>query len=589
MDRTAARVWLDDYVAAWQTNDPDQIRSLFSDGAVYRYHPADAPVVGGEAIVSSWLEDPDVPDTWSAEFELVAVEGDAAVAVGTTHYEALGDLPERTYHNCFVLRFDEDGRCREFTEWYLRRTAPGTDDWAVLRHAAEHAITYRSGLATRPVTAQHDVARMQEAFGLPLGDDGVPPARVVDELVDLAEPGLVSTAGPRFFGFVIGGSIEAATAADVLTAGWDQCAFNPALSPAAMGAEHAAGTWLKELLGVPASASVGFVTGAQEANTVGLAAGRHFLLREAGWDVERDGLAGGPRVRIVASRERHATIDRSARLLGFGTAAIEEVDATANGAIDVADLERVLEAGGPGPAIVCLQTGNVNTGACDDLRAACEVAHRVGAWVHVDGAFGLWAAASPTTRHLVEGVELADSWGCDGHKWLNVTYDSAYALCSRPDVHAAAVSYTAAYLTGSGLGDAAGADLTLSSSRRARGFATWAALRQLGRRGVADAVDRCCGLARRFADGLTAGGAEVVNDVVLNQVLVRVGDEDTTERVIAEVQREGTCWLGGTTWRGQRLLRVSVSNLSTTEEDVDLSVAAILDAVATVTDGAVAH
>jgi glutamate/tyrosine decarboxylase-like PLP-dependent enzyme len=455
----------------------------------------------------------------------------------------------------------------------------GPGGWEVLRRATEHAIAFRDGVAERPVGARHDVDRMREAFSGPLGEEGLPAARVIDDLARLAEPGLVATAGPRFFGFVIGGSIEAATAADVLTTGWDQCAFNAALSPAAIGAEHAAGTWLKELLGIPASASVGFVTGAQEANTVGLAAGRHVVLAEAGWDVERNGLAGGPRVRIVASEERHATIDRSVRLLGLGTGTIEDVAATQDGAIDVTDLERVLATGDPGPTIVCLQAGNVNTGACDDLRAASHVAHGAGAWVHVDGAFGLWAGAAPSTRHLVDGVELADSWGCDGHKWLNVPYDSAYAFCSRPDAHAAAVSYTAAYLTGSGVGAAAGADLTLSSSRRARGFATWAALRQLGRHGVAEVVDRCCRLARRFADGLAAGGLDVVNDVELNQVLVHVGDEETTEAVIAAVQRDGTCWLGGTTWRGRRLLRVSVSSWSTTEDDVDRSVEAVLAAV----------
>jgi glutamate/tyrosine decarboxylase-like PLP-dependent enzyme len=225
---------------------------------------------------------------------------------------------------------------------------------------------------------------------------------------------------------------------------------------------------------------------------------------------------------------------------------------------------------------VCLQAGNVNTGACDDLRAACELARRHRAWVHVDGAFGLWAAASPATRHLVDGVELADSWACDGHKWLNVPYDSGFVFCARPQVHAAAVSYTAAYLVGSGGVVTGCADLTLESSRRARGFAVWAALRQLGRDGVADLVERCCRLAGRFADGLTAGGAEVANDVVLNQVLVAFGDDTRTDRVIEAVQRDGTCWMGGTTWHGRRFMRISVSNWSTTEADVDRSVAAIL-------------
>jgi glutamate/tyrosine decarboxylase-like PLP-dependent enzyme len=452
-------------------------------------------------------------------------------------------------------------------------------DRELLRRAADHAAAFQQGLAHRRVTARPETEGARDGFAGPLRDGPTPPAEVLEQLVAAAEPGLVATAGPRFFGFVIGGALESATAAEIVAAGWDQCAFNAALSPAAMAAEAAAGAWLKELLGLPLTASVGFVSGGQEANTVGLAAARHHVLQQRGWDVEADGVAGSPSLRVVASIERHATIDRAVRLLGLGTRAISPVQTDRNGAIDMADLAGVLAAGRGGPTIVCLQAGNVNTGACDDLRTACAVAGDHDAWVHVDGAFGLWAAASPDTRDLVDGIELADSWACDGHKWLNVPYDAGYVVCSRPEVHAAAVSYTAAYLTGSGIGVAAGADLTLASSRRARGFATWAALRQLGRDGVADLVTRCCHLARRFAAGLAAGGLEVVNDVVLNQVLVAVGDHDTTERVIAAIQADGTCWLGGTTWRGRRLLRISVSNWSTTEEDVDRSVRAILAAV----------
>jgi glutamate/tyrosine decarboxylase-like PLP-dependent enzyme len=446
--------------------------------------------------------------------------------------------------------------------------------------AAGHAAAYRASLPERPVAPDVDLDALRSALGGPLPPGPCDPADVLDALVAGAGPGLVATAGPRFFGFVIGGSLPAATAADMLAAGWDQCAFNAVLSPAAAVVEEVAGGWLKELLGLPAAASVGFVTGAQEANTVGLAAGRHHVLAEAGWNVERDGLGGAPPVRVVASVERHATIDRSLRLLGLGTSCVQEVATGADGAIDVAHLGRVLAAGGPDPTIVCLQAGNVNTGACDDLAAAVPLAHRYGAWVHVDGAFGLWAAANPATAHLVAGREGADSWGCDGHKWLNLPYDSGFVFCAHPQAHAAAVSYTAAYLVGSGSGTAGLADLTLASSRRARGFAAWAGLRELGRAGVADLVERACRLARRFAAGLAAGGAQVVNDVVLNQVLVGFGDDERTDAVIAGVQRDGTCWLGGTTWRGRRLMRVSVSGWSTTEEDVDRSVAAILQVAA---------
>ncbi len=444
----------------------------------------------------------------------------------------------------------------------------------LFRDAAGHAATYRVGLADRRVTPGADLARATELLGGALQGPPTPPGEVLEELVRAAEPGLMATAGPRFFGFVIGGSLPAATAADMVAAGWDQCAFNGVLAPAAAAAEAVAGGWLKELLGIPAGASVGFVTGAQQANTVGLAAARHHVLAQVGWDVEQLGLNGAPRVRVVAGAERHATIDRALQLLGLGTGSVESVQPDPNGAMDVADLERVLDAGADGPVIVCLQSGNVNTGACDDLAAGCEVAKRHGAWVHVDGAFGLWAAASPGLRHLVDGLEQADSWGCDGHKWLNLPYDSGFAFCAHPRVHADAVSYTAPYLVGSGAVPGA-ADLTLESSRRARGFAAWAGLKELGRDGVAALVDRSCTLARRFADQLTAGGLEVVNDVVLNQVLVGFDDADV-ERVVAAVQEDGTCWLGGTTWRGRRLMRISVSNWSTTEEDVDRSVQAIL-------------
>jgi glutamate/tyrosine decarboxylase-like PLP-dependent enzyme len=447
----------------------------------------------------------------------------------------------------------------------------------LLSRAASAAADYRASLAERPVGRPADLAALRAGLGGDLPEGPTPAAQVLDDLIAAAEPGLVATAGPRYFGFVTGGSLDAATAAEVMTVGWDQNGFNPVYSPAALVAEEVAGGWLKQLFGLPATASVGFVTGAQGANTVCLAAARHHVLAEAGWDVERDGLHAAPPVRVVAGAERHATIEQSLRILGLGTATLAPAAAGPNGAIDVADLDRVLAAGPDGPTIVCLQAGNVNTGASDDLRAACEVAHACGAWVHVDGAFGLWAAANPATAPQVDGLELADSWGCDGHKWLNVPYDSGYAFCARPDLAGAAMSFTAAYLTGSGgAGPPVLADLTLEASRRARGFATWAAIRQLGRSGVAELVERCCALARRFASRLAAGGVEIGNEVVLNQVLAAFGGDDCTDRIVDAVQRDGTCWMGGTTWRGQRYMRISVSNWSTTEADVDRSVAAIL-------------
>jgi glutamate/tyrosine decarboxylase-like PLP-dependent enzyme len=368
-----------------------------------------------------------------------------------------------------------------------------------LQRSVEVIAAYREGLGAArvaPISSRDEVAA-SVAQALP--EDPNPLEMVIEELVAGAEPGLMASAGPRYFGFVIGGSADAALVADLLTAGWDQCAFNAALSPAAMAFEDAAGTWLKELLHIPASASVGFTTGGQAANTVGLAAARWQVLRQHGWDVGRDGLVGGPKVTVFAGAERHATIDRSLRLLGLGERAIEEVPATSNGAMDSDALAAALRAAPAGPMIVCAQAGNVNTGACDDLKAIGTAARRAGAWLHVDGAFGLWAAASPRTYPLVDGLELADSWACDGHKWLNVPYDSGYAFCAHADVHATALAYTASYLTGQVMGRKfGGGDLVLESSRRARGFPTWAAIRSLGRTRAVDLVDRSCRLARRF-------------------------------------------------------------------------------------------
>jgi glutamate/tyrosine decarboxylase-like PLP-dependent enzyme len=452
-----------------------------------------------------------------------------------------------------------------------------TSSWqSLFGDAAATAAAFREALPDRRVAAGIGLDGALERFAGDLPDGPSDPGSVIRDLISLVEPGLTSSAGPRFFGFVTGGALPAASAADMLAVGWDQCTFNAVLAPAATAVERTAGRWVKGLLGLPQAATVGFVTGAQASNTVGLATARHHVLAAAGWDLPTRGLIGAPAVRVVAGAERHATIDASLRLLGLGTACVEEVAALPDGAMDMADLRRVLAAGDDAaPTIVCLQSGNVNTGAFDDLRAGCAAAHEHGAWVHVDGAFGLWTGASPRLAHLVDGVELADSWCLDAHKWLNVPYDSALAICAHPADHAAAMSYSAAYLTGSESVSYGPGDLVPESSRRARGFAVWAALRELGRDGVADLVDRCCALARRLAEGLKAGGAEIVNDVVINQVLIDFPGRDV-DALAAAIQDEGTCWLGGTTWRGRRLLRVSVSNYATTEADIDASVAAIL-------------
>ncbi len=445
----------------------------------------------------------------------------------------------------------------------------------------ERCSRYREGIGERPVYPREiQPEDLRDAIGA-LNDHPLPAGAVVDELADAVEPALVATTGPRYFGFVVGGALDAATAADFLTSTWDQPAFNAVTSPAAAVVEEVAGTWLKDLLCLPATASFGFVTGAQAANTVCIAAARHHLYSQAGWDVERKGLVGAPLIRVVANAERHATIDRSLRLLGLGEEVLEPVGTDDQGAIDLAGLQKVLASKGGAPTIVCLQAGNVNSGAFDDLDGAADILHGARAWVHVDGAFGLWAAASSSKRHLVAGIDRADSWATDGHKWLNVPYDSGYAFCAHREAHAASMSFTAAYLTGQGQNAVrAPSDYVPESSRRARGFATWAALRQLGRGGVEELVDRCCSLARRFADLLSdTSGVAISNDVVLNQVLVRFADDDAeTDRVVEEVQASGECWMGATTWHGKRQMRISVSNWCTTEADVDRSVKAILQA-----------
>ncbi len=452
-----------------------------------------------------------------------------------------------------------------------------TDQRALLVRTAEQMAAYRDRAGTTRVGPSFDPDTVRASFGGPLPEAGEAPEEVVDRLLAAAEPALVTSTGPRYFGFVIGGALDAATCADMLTAGWDQNAFNSTSSPAAAIAEEVAGVWLKDLLGLPEPVSFGLVTGGQAANTVGLAAGRHRVLAQAGWDVEELGLIGAPRLRVLASAERHATIDASLRFLGLGRAALVEVAAGTNGTIDLDALSRSLDAEPDRPAIVCAQAGNVNTGACDDLTALCDLSHTAGAWVHVDGAFGLWAAASPSTRHLVAGLERADSWACDGHKWLNVPYDCGYVFCADPDAHTASMAYTAAYLATPGAGPLRSpGDFVPESSRRARGFATWAALRQLGRDGIADLIEGCCAHARAFAAQLAAlPGVTIANEVVLNQVLVDFGSAARTDQIIDAVQRDGTCWMGGTEWRGRRLMRISVSNATTTSRDVERSVDAI--------------
>jgi glutamate/tyrosine decarboxylase-like PLP-dependent enzyme len=449
----------------------------------------------------------------------------------------------------------------------------------LLEATAARAADFLESLPDRPVAGGVDFEELLARLGGPLPEEPTDAGAVVDDLAAAAETGLVASTGGRYFGFVTGGALPAALAADWLACAWDQNAHSYVASPAGAAVEEVCRRWLVELLGLPAHASLGLVTGCQMANVVGLAAARHHVLAEVGWDVARDGLIGAPPLRVVAGDERHVTIDRALRLLGLGSGRIVAVAADGQGRMRPDALRDALREGS-GPTIVCAQAGNVNTGSFDPLAEIAAAAREAGAWLHVDAAFGLWAAASRTLRHLVEDVELADSWAADAHKWLNVPYDCGLVLCARPEAHRAAMRIRASYLF-EGVRD--GTDWAPDSSRRARGFAVYAALRSLGRSGIEELVDRCCALARRFAEQLGAQpGVEILNDVVLNQALVRFGDDERTRAVIARVQGDGTCWLGGTTWQGRAAMRISVSNWRTTEADVDRSVRAILAAASTV-------
>jgi glutamate/tyrosine decarboxylase-like PLP-dependent enzyme len=447
----------------------------------------------------------------------------------------------------------------------------------VLRLAADYAVQFHRTLDERPVRAAATFDELRDALAEPLPSAGADDEQVVAELVARAEPGIVGTQTGRYFGFVIGSALPAAVAADWLASAWDQNGFSVTLSPAAAAFEDVAAEWLADLLGLPAGVSSGFVTGAQGANTTALAAARQHVLAAAGWDVSRDGLIGAPRIRVLVGEERHVTIDRSLRLLGLGTACLEVVAADGQGQMRAGALREALDAS-DGPTIVCAQAGNVNTGSFDPLDEIADACGPAGAWLHVDGAFGLWAAASPRYRHLVEGSDRADSWATDAHKWLNVPYDCGVVFCRHAEAHGQAMAVAASYLQRSD--GRSPSDWVPESSRRARGFAVWAALRALGRDGVADLVDRCCEHARGFAELLGAEpGVEILNDAVLNQVLVRFGDDDeTTREVVRRVQEDGTCWLGATEWQGRTAMRISVSSFRTTREDVERSAAAILEA-----------
>ncbi len=445
---------------------------------------------------------------------------------------------------------------------------------ALLDFVLGQARSWFDALPTRLVRASASSDELRRYLGGPLPEDGTPPADVIGALANAGTIGTIGSAGPRYFGFVVGGSVPAALAADWLVSTWDQNSGIFALSPLASTVEQITVSWLCDLACLPSTMSCGFVTGGHMANFTSLACARHSVLRKAGWDVEANGLNGAPRIEIYVNEESHYTIFMALRLLGLGSACVHKIPADKQGRMRADRLAAALRETS-GPCIVCAQAGNVNTGAFDPLPTIADATTERGAWLHVDGAFGLWAAASPQHAHLVRGIERADSIASDAHKWLNVPYDCGLIFCADEPAHRTAMSLAASYIVATST-ERDPHEFVPEESRRARAIPVYAALRSLGRRGLAEIVERNCRHARRFGDGLRAAGFDILNEVVLNQVLVSFGTPEQTQATIAAIQQDGTCWCGGTVWQGRTAMRISVSNWSTSDEDVERSIDAIL-------------
>jgi glutamate/tyrosine decarboxylase-like PLP-dependent enzyme len=441
----------------------------------------------------------------------------------------------------------------------------------LLNDAARRAQRYLAGIGERSVAPSSEALAGLAAFERDLPSQSCSPEEVLAELDRFGSPATVASAGGRYFGFVTGGSLPVTVAAAWLATAWDQNAGLVVMSPVSAALEKVALRWVLEILGLPSGCGGGFVTSATAANFAGLAAARHALLARAGWNVEGQGLFGAPPLRVVVSEEVHASVRKALSMLGLGRDRVEPVPCDAQGCMRLTGLPHL-----DARTIVCVQAGNVNTGGFDPIEEICDLARAGGAWVHVDGAFGLWAAAAPARARLAQGVGQADSWATDAHKWLNVPYDSGLALVREATNLRAAMSVEAAYLVQSG--DRVPYQYTPDFSRRTRGVEVWAALRQLGRYGLADLIERTCCFAQRFAEGLTRAGHRVLNEVALNQVLVSFGSAQRTRAIIERVQREGTCWCGGTVWQGHTAMRISVSSWATTGADVERSLEAILRA-----------
>lgn len=456
-----------------------------------------------------------------------------------------------------------------------------------LNRAKAHALDWLGSLSTRPVGPRVGADDLRGEFAPPLQHDPIDPAMVIDELAALAEPGLMSMQSGRFFGWVIGGTLPAALGADWLVSAWDQNAGMRYATPATAAIEEAAGGWLLELLGLPEESDVGFTTGATMANFVGLAAGRQAVLDRVGWDLAADGLTGAPRIRVFVGAERHDVVDLALRYLGLGAPIV--VPADNQGRLDATALAAAMDdpSGAGGPAIVVLQAGNLHSGAFDPMREAITIAHERDAWVHVDGAFGLWAAASPRYRRALDGIELADSWATDGHKTLNVPYDCGMAIVAKAEALRPVFTVHTSYLMADDNGPGDPFDKVPELSRRARGVPVWAALRSLGRSGTVDLVERLAANARALADGISRiPGAEILNDVVFTQVSVSFGDDEQTRQVTERLLADGVTWMSGSRWQGRAVLRISVSNWSTDAADVEASLAAVERAAASIDVGA---
>ena len=441
---------------------------------------------------------------------------------------------------------------------------------SVLHDASERSIRYLKELDQRSVFPSETALKAMEKLNIELPDKGLDPAEVIRMLDEYGSLATVASAGPRYFGFVIGGSLPAALAANWLAGAWDQNGVLFASSPLAARLEEICEAWLADVLGLPTETAIGFVTGATMANLSGLAAARHALLERAGWNVEDQGLYGAPEIKVVVGAEYHASMRKALALVGFGRERVHKVPVDNQGRMMSAELPEVDEM-----TIVCAQAGNVNTGSFDDLKAICERAKAAGAWVHVDAAFGLWARVVPELAHLAEGMEMADSIATDAHKWLNVPYDSGLVFVRNREALVRANVSAAAYLIESGKRE--NYYYAPEMSRRARGVEVYAALLSLGRSGLAEIVRRCCRHAQRFARGLEEAGYKVLNDLVLNQVLVSFGSPEKTNEVIRRISDDGTMWAGGTSWQGHTAMRISVSSWATTEEDVEKSLAALVN------------